>query len=909
MSALQDSLGQKEQSISDLQDTLNQRELSMLALQDSLGQKELSISDLQDTLNQRELSMSALQDSLGQKEQSISDLQDTLNQRELSMSALQDSLGQKEQSISDLQDTLNERNVRISVLTVDLETESKKVNRMKNSFIWKSTAPIRAIQKLFGQNSDDMPSLKHWIDSPKKPFFHMHRGELHVAGWCFDEATGESADRIFIKIGNREIKCEQVERNDVSKAYSINNTNVGFEARFTTGHGFKIIRIFCEYNGIKKPLYNFLFLIKRSIQYKNSSKKILSENKTPPEWEVPKIKFDDTENRYHEYIENQKFDSAVKVIAFYLPQFHPFQENDDWWGKGFTEWTNVTKAQPKYHGHYQPRLPTHLGFYDLRLPDVMEEQANLAKNYGVSGFNYYFYWFAGKTLMEKPLVNMLKNKAIDMPFCLTWANENWTRRWDGADQDVLISQSHSKQDSLAFIRYVMKYLKDERYITIDGKPVLMVYRADIIPDIKETTDIWREESQRHGLPGIYLVAIKSFGIKNVKQLGFDAAADFPPHTTGVGSLQKKLPGTDPHFKGIMYDYEETVREAISKKTPDEKTFGALMLGWDNTARKGNNANLFNNFSLLHYKQWLSNQLHKSFHNNKNSADEKIVLVNAWNEWAEGTYLEPDRKFGYGYLQSTYDVIKNYDNSYNSYLSFLNKTRKSDYAIIIHLHYIDVWEDILKLLTNSGTANTDVYITATSIDAIKTVNKDLPHAKTMLVENRGRDILPFLYTLKHIEPLGYSCVCKIHGKKSIYRSDGEQLRNQLYNALLGSEQKVSNSIAEFTHDSSLGMIIPQSSLLAHDDNNMLFNHERVQFTSKKIGVPFINDVFPTGSMFWFRPGAMLPLLKLEEHDFELEYGYSDGTIAHAVERLFVTVTKATGHYISKTEANVACATAG
>ena len=239
------------------------------------------------------------------------------------MSALQDSLGQKEQSISDLQDTLNERNVRISVLTVDLETESKKVNRMKNSFIWKSTAPIRAIQKLFGQNSDDMPSLKHWIDSPKKTFFQIHRGELHVAGWCFDETTGEPADRIFIKVGNREIECRQVDRDDVAKAFSISHKNVGFDATFTTGNGTKLIRVFAEQNGIKIQLGKFLILVKG--QLNTSPKQALTAVKA----HMPTIKNRhlqrDSNGTYHltqnssqyTYIEpNKPHDWEIQVANF-----------------------------------------------------------------------------------------------------------------------------------------------------------------------------------------------------------------------------------------------------------------------------------------------------------------------------------------------------------------------------------------------------------------------------------------------------------------------------------------------------------------------------------------------------------------------------------------------------------------
>ena len=257
-----------------------------------------------------------------------------------------------------------------------------------------------------------------------------------------------------------------------------------------------------------------------SLFFKNTSKykRWISFNKNIPiqditqeneSQDILKVAFDTTINKFVEYQENQAINPLVKLIAFYLPQFHPFPENDKWWGKGFTEWSNVGKALPNYVGHYQPHCPIHLGYYDLRIPEIMEEQAKLAKAYGVYGFNYYFYWFAGKVLMEKPLEMMLENKKVDIPFCLTWANENWTRRWDGLENDVLIAQNHSKEDSLEFIRYLIKYFKDERYILIDGKPLLIVYRANIIPDIYAIADSWRKEVRLHGFPDLYLVAAQT----------------------------------------------------------------------------------------------------------------------------------------------------------------------------------------------------------------------------------------------------------------------------------------------------------------------------------------------------------------------------------------------------------------
>ena len=376
----------------------------------------------------------------------------------------------------------------------------------------------------------------------------------------------------------------------------------------------------------------------------------------------PQIGHSQIRDQFVEYQDNPPIDPLVKLIAFYLPQFHPFPENDTWWGKGFTEWTNVGKALPNYFGHHQPHCPIHFGYYDLRVPEAMEEQAKLAKEYGIYGFSYYFYWFGGKILMDTPLELMLGNKKIDIPFCLTWANENWSRRWDGLDNDILIAQNHSDEDSLAFIRHLVKYFKDERYIRIDGKPVLIIYRANSIPNMVATANIWREEVLKHGIPGLYLISAQVFGVSSPKEFDFDASVEFSPLNAPGADISHALEIVNPNFKGHIYSYEQLVDNAVSIAEPDYKLFRTAILSWDNTARKQNNSQLFHGFSLRLYRQWLSWITKKVCANPKYAVDEKIVFVNAWNEWAEGTHLEPDRKFGYGYLQTTYDVLQEFNYS-------------------------------------------------------------------------------------------------------------------------------------------------------------------------------------------------------------------------------------------------------
>lgn len=611
---------------------------------------------------------------------------------------------------------------------------------------------------------------------------------------------------------------------------------------------------------------------------------------------IPRIQFDSTQNRFVEHRENPAIEPVVKLIAFYLPQFHPFPQNDEWWGKGFTEWTNVTKAFPNYVDHYQPHYPIHSGYYDLRVAEVMEEQARLAKEYGVYGFSYYFYWFAGTILMDKPLEQMLANPKVEMPFCFTWANENWSRRWDGQENDILIAQHHSDADSLDFIRHLMKYFKDERYIKIDGKPLLIIYRASIIPDMEKTAVIWRQELEKNGFPGLYLVCAQSFGIKSPDEFGFDASVEFPPHTVSSTDIRHELQMSNSEFGGHIFSYDQVVANAVASKEPDYKLFRASMLSWDNTARKQHNSHTFHGFSLLRYKQWLSSITNNVFNNAKYSKDEKLVFVNAWNEWAEGTHLEPDRKFGYGYLQATYDVLAEYDMSKVSRLAYKRSTREADYAVVLHLHYEDLWGDIKRYLDSFGETAFDLYVTVTSSSAGVRVAQEYPKAHIHLVENRGRDVLPFLNVLHVIKDMGYVAVCKIHSKRSIYRDDGDKIRNELLESLLGSNKIVLNIVDRFRQQQDLGIIVPGKYLIPHTDHNMTYSGAIVKDLSSKLGLNFSYSEFIAGSMFWFRPKALESLLSIEESLFEVEEGLADGTLAHGIERILCQVVRKANHSV-------------
>lgn len=339
----------------------------------------------------------------------------------------------------------------------------------------------------------------------------------------------------------------------------------------------------------------------------------------------------------------------VRLIAFYLPQFHPIAENDKWWGKGFTEWSNVAKATPNFAGHYQPHLPADLGFYDLRLTEVQEQQAELALQYGIQGFCYYYYWFNGHRLLERPLQQMLDSGRPDFPFCVCWANENWSRRWDGREHDLLMSQVYSAEDDKAFIEALLPALSDPRYICISGRPLVMIYRAGLLPDAVATTDRWRDACLKAGLSEPYLVHVRSFDPKSSVMPGFDAAVEFPPHGLAV-SYNGDLEMANPEFRGRLYDYPLTARAFQRAFYPGETVFRTVMPSWDNTARRQNDSDIFIGATPERYERWLTEAIRET--RELKFGDERLVFINAWNEWAEGNHLEPDKRFGHGYLEAT-----------------------------------------------------------------------------------------------------------------------------------------------------------------------------------------------------------------------------------------------------------------
>ena len=370
-----------------------------------------------------------------------------------------------------------------------------------------------------------------------------------------------------------------------------------------------------------------------------------------------------------------------KLIAFYLPQYHCIPENDEAYGKGFTEWTNTKKAEPLFEGHYQPKIPLNENYYCLEDINVMKKQVDLAKEYGLYGFCFYHYWFQnGKKLLEKPIENFLKHKEINFPFCLSWANENWSRRWDGGNGEIIARQEYGNRIELKkHILYLKDFFEDPRYIRIDNKPVFLIYRPDLIPNVKKLVRYLRKEAVKLGFDGLTIMAQHpTYYIERENRDIFDYFVEFEPaYINKINSFEKKdiykrrleriilnvfgenmvskikeIVTTKQHKMLEIHNYDRDWKDILKLPVWDKKQIAGAFVDWDNTARNKNG---------LMYEGACPEKFKTYFEKLCKKVDEdyfeKVIFINAWNEWAEGAYLEPDEKYEYAYLQAIKDILE------------------------------------------------------------------------------------------------------------------------------------------------------------------------------------------------------------------------------------------------------------
>ena len=363
-----------------------------------------------------------------------------------------------------------------------------------------------------------------------------------------------------------------------------------------------------------------------------------------------------TETEVTEAIAHPVVSNDPRFIALYLPQFHPIPENDKWWGMGFTEWTNVGRAKPLFRGHYQPRIPGDLGFYDLRLPDSREAQASLAREYGIEAFCYYHYWFNGRRLLERPFDEVLRSGRPDFPFCLCWANETWSRRWLGEERDILIEQTYSAEDDVEHARWLVNAFADNRYLKIHGRPLVLIYRPRDLPSPESTTDTLRQACMRAGLAEPFLVGVDAHCTHfDSRRIGFDDNMNFTPqlgllpHAFDDRFNQHRLVRNLKERKIVsdikLYDYG-SAWQTMFRSRPSFPHLPSVFVGWDNTPRRGRRGIVIEDGTPELFQQALGQAIEAV---RERPVQERIVFLNAWNEWAEGNHLEPDLRHGLAYL--------------------------------------------------------------------------------------------------------------------------------------------------------------------------------------------------------------------------------------------------------------------
>jgi lipopolysaccharide biosynthesis protein len=350
---------------------------------------------------------------------------------------------------------------------------------------------------------------------------------------------------------------------------------------------------------------------------------------------------------------------SVRAIAFYLPQFHPIPENDEWWGRGFTEWTNVAKAKPPFRGHYQPHVPADLGFYDLRVPETRIAQAEMAREYGIEAFCYYHYWFAGKRLLERPFAEVLQSGKPDFPFCLCWANHTWTDIWAGSLGRTLIEQSYpGEADHRANFDTLLHAFSDDRYLKVDEKPLFLIYKPMEIPDINRVTDLWRSMAVASGLKGLHLVGAAWEEDWIPQKHGFDGSVpkdNLPRRLSWQRPVKRLIHAYEKRVrKLIVYSYEDFVSDIIKENKINSRSYPCILPNWDNTPRAGRNGFVLHGSSPELFRTLVRRAIEvvQGF-----PMEQRLILVKSWNEWAEGNHLEPDLKFGKKYLQTLKEEIE------------------------------------------------------------------------------------------------------------------------------------------------------------------------------------------------------------------------------------------------------------
>jgi lipopolysaccharide biosynthesis protein len=586
--------------------------------------------------------------------------------------------------------------------------------------------------------------------------------------------------------------------------------------------------------------------------------------------------------------------SSVKLIAYYLPQFYIIPENEESWGRGFTEWTNVTRALPQFAGHYQPHLPSDLGFYDLSNEEVIERQVGLARKYGVSGFCIHYYWFGGKRLLEKPLATLHRRKDLDIRFCLCWANETWSRRWDGSEQEVLIPQIHTAESDKRFIEDAVRYMDDPRYLTIDDRLVLVVYRSELLADPERTTEHWRNVAFKSVGKDLFLLRAMTFEPTTLVS-GFDASVQFPPHHLDAPDTSASRAVLNSAFSGSIYDYPQLLptikRQFWEYEFPVIPT---VMTGWDNTPRRGSAGTCYHGSTPASYAAWLAEAAY--FAKQKPVGGSSHVFINAWNEWGEGAHLEPDRRFGHAYLRATAEALRPYCEAAALGASPLpiatipaaDAAQKSDTALVIHASCRDALHAMMDGVDDLNEKDLFISINQGAERALMpAIARLAPRANIFIFADSGRDARPFLYILERILDHGYRYFVKLRAERTHDRTSKREPGDDGVSALLAlCRAPIMRDF--FVQHPRVGLLAPPGQVRSSTrDMGSSGNLAWLARLCRELKLAVPGEFSFVGSnMYAGRVDALERLTQVNRlgDRFEEELGQSDGTLGHALERL-------------------------
>lgn len=571
-----------------------------------------------------------------------------------------------------------------------------------------------------------------------------------------------------------------------------------------------------------------------------------------------------------EYQNDRAFDefkSSVKPLAFFLPQFHAIPENNEWWGEGFTEWTNTKKCEPRFENHYQPRTPhSNIGYYNLDDVNVLKRQAEFAKRHGIYGFCFYHYWFSGKRLLEKPVDMLLAHPEIDINFLLCWANENWTKAWDGQQQSILIKQNYTKSDPEQFIDDLKKYIDDERYIKVNGKPVILIYNCAEIPNVKKVLLKMRKRALENGTGEILIWSCRTHSTTadTLKITDYiDAEVEFPPHNTAFDFL--KVNEISTAQRSNIYNYQKLAKFVTNSYNKDSKKpiYRTVMTAWDNSCRRKDNYTVYYGFSIKSFYDWVKAAVQDAIA--KLKEEERFIFVNAFNEWAEGTYLEPDEKYGYANINAfscaLFDLplLKPAVSIKTAAPDTVNAPKIAVQAHITSINSLSFVIDKIKdfpfdfdLFISTDTPQKQQFIKNSFAQKCGDISLKID------VFESATGLLPAVLQMKD-KYKNYELLCHIQTPKA-----DNKKRDYLFSLSLGSPEQIAGIVNEFNQNLKLGLLFPEIS-----ENEMFWNNKRATTEQMllKLNISPATDekiVFPADHTFWARTDAIKQIFT-DEYD--------------------------------------------